>query len=81
GPEYWREKEEHGEFATDFWDELGKAGFHGLLIPEKYEGADMGLQEMGLAMETLCAEGCGMAGTWYLVVTAGMAAIALRESG
>jgi len=81
GPEYWREKEAASEFATEFWDELGEAGFHGLLIPEEYEGAGMGLQEMGLAMETLCAEGCGMAGTWYLVVTAGMAAIALRESG
>jgi len=81
GPEYWRERERAGEFAADFWDELGDAGFHGLLIPEEYGGADMGLQEMGLAMETLCAEGCGMAGTWYLVVTAGMAAVALRESG
>jgi acyl-CoA dehydrogenase len=81
GPAYWREREQAGEFAAGFWDELGEAGFHGLLVPEEYGGAGMGLQEMGLAMETLCAEGCGMAGTWYLVVTAGMAAVALRESG
>jgi acyl-CoA dehydrogenase len=32
-------------------------------------------------METLCAEGCGMAGTWYLVLTGGMAALGLREHG
>jgi len=81
GPEYWREKEEHGEFAQEFWDELGQAGFHGLLVPEEYGGAGMGMQEMGLAMETLCAEGCGMAGTWYLVLTAGMAAVGIRENG
>ncbi|WP_423751674.1 acyl-CoA dehydrogenase family protein [Salinirarus marinus] len=81
GPEYWREKEENGEFARDFWDELGDAGFHGLLVPEEYRGVGMGMQEMGLAMETLCAEGCGMAGTWYLVLTAGMAAVGLREYG
>ena len=81
GPEYWREKEEDGEFAQAFWDELGEAGFHGLLVPEEYEGAGMGMQEMGLAMETLCAEGCGMAGTWYLVLTAGMAAVGIREHG
>ena len=81
GPEYWREKEEDGEFAQEFWDELGAAGFHGLLVPEEYEGAGMGMQEMGLAMETLCAEGCGMAGTWYLVLTAGMAAVGIREHG
>jgi len=81
GPEYWREKEESGEFAGDFWDELAEAGFHGLLVPAEYGGADMGMQEMGVAMETLCAEGCGMAGTWYLVLTAGMAAVGLDKYG
>ncbi|ELY50319.1 acyl-CoA dehydrogenase family protein [Natronorubrum bangense] len=81
GPEHWREKEENGEFSTAFWNELGEAGFHGLLVPEEYDGAGMGMQEMGLAMETLCAEGCGMAGTWYLVLTAGMAAVGIRENG
>jgi len=81
GPEYWREKEEEGEFAQGFWDELAEAGFHGLLVPEEYDGAGMGMQEMGLAMETLCAEGCGMAGTWYLVLTGGMATVGIRENG
>jgi len=81
GPEFWREKEEAGEFAESFWDELAQADFHGLLIPEEYEGAGMGMQEMGVAMETLCAEGCGMAGTWYLVLTAGMAAVGIKEHG
>lgn len=81
GPEYWREKEEAGEFAQDYWDELADAGFHGLLVPEEYEGAGMGMREMGLAMETLCAEGCGMAGTWYLVLTGGMATVGIREHG
>jgi acyl-CoA dehydrogenase len=81
GPEYWREMEERGEFSEAFWDELAEAGFHGLLVPEEYGGAAMGMQEMGLVMETLCAEGCGMAGTWYLVLTAGMAAVGLNEHG
>ena len=81
GPEYWRNKEENGEFASDFWNELGEAGFHGLLVPETYDGAGMGMSELGLAMETLCAEGCGMAGTWYLVLTAGMATVGLKEHG
>ncbi|MFB6165877.1 MAG: acyl-CoA dehydrogenase family protein [Haloarculaceae archaeon] len=81
GPAYWREKEENEAFAQGFWDELAEAGFQGLLVPEAYDGADMGMQEMGLAMETLCAEGCGMAGTWYLVLTGGMAAVGIRENG
>ncbi|MFP4626613.1 MAG: acyl-CoA dehydrogenase family protein [Natronomonas sp.] len=81
GPEYWREKEESGTFAGEYWDALAEAGFHGLLIPDAYGGAEMGIQEMGTAMETLCAEGCGMAGTWYLVLTAGMATVGLRDFG
>jgi len=81
GPDYWREKERTGEFSEAFWDELAAAGFHGLLVPEAHGGAGMGTAEMGLVMETLCAEGCGMAGTWYLVLTAGMAAVGLREHG
>ena len=81
GPEYWREKEEAGEFAGEFWDALANADFHGLLVPDEYGGADMGMQEMGVAMETLCAEGCGMAGTWYLVLTAGMAAVGIERYG
>ena len=81
GPEYWREKEENEEFAEEFWNALSDAGFHGLMVPIEYEGAGMGMQEMGTAMETLCAEGCGMAGTWYLVLTAGMATVGIKEYG
>lgn len=81
GESYWRRKEEAGEFAGDFWDALAETGFHGLLVPEEYEGAEMGVEEMSIAMETLCANGCGMAGTWYLVLTSGMAALGVREFG
>ncbi|MDY7082641.1 MAG: acyl-CoA dehydrogenase family protein, partial [Halobacteria archaeon] len=81
GPEYWREKEEAGEYAHDFWDGLADAGFHGLLVPDDYGGAGMGMQEMGVAMETLCAEGCGMAGTWYLVLTGCMATAGIKAVG
>ena len=81
GPAYWRDKEAEGDFAAEFWNELADADFHGLLIPDEYEGAGMGMQEMGIAMETLCAEGCGMAGTWYLVLTAGMATLGIRDFG
>ncbi len=81
GPDYWHEKEEANEFAEGFWDELAAAGFHGLLVPAEHGGAGMGMGMMGLAMETLCAEGCGMAGTWYLVVTGGMAAVGIEAYG
>ena len=62
---------ERGEqrVRPEIWIELAEAGFHGLLVPEEYDSAGMEMQEMGLTIETLCAESCGMAGTWYLVLT------------
>lgn len=81
GPAYWREREEEGSFGSEFWTELADAGFHGMLIPEEYGGSEMGIDDMGVAMDALCANGCGMAGTWYLVLTGGMAAFGLREFG
>lgn len=81
GPEFWYEKEEAGEYAPDFWDALAEAGIQGALVPEQYGGAGMGMQEMALAMETLVAEGCGLPGVWYVVLTGTMAATAIREHG
>jgi len=66
GPEYWREKGERRVRP----EVLGRAvggRFHGLLVPEEYDGAGKGMQEMGLTMETLCAEGVAWParGIWY----------------
>ncbi len=67
-PEYWREKDERGEFAEEFYKALADAGFLGLLLPEEYGGAGYGMQEMVVGMEELCANGCGAGGVWYLVL-------------
>jgi len=68
-PEYWREKEENGEFAEEFFKAISKAGFFGIVIPEEYGGSGYGVTELLIAMEELAANGCGMAGVWYLVLT------------
>jgi len=69
GPEYWRKKEEKGEFGNEFWEALSVAGFTGLIIPEEYGGAGGGTTELMIAMEELAAGGCGMAGAWYLILS------------
>lgn len=81
GPEYWREHEEQEKFPSEYWEELTEAGFHGLLVPEEYGGAGMGMQEMGIAMQTLCEEGCGFAGAWFMVVNATMSPVELQKYG
>ena len=68
-PEYWREKEEKGEFAEEFFKAIAKAGFFGIIIPEKYGGYGYGFTELLIAMEELAANGCGMGGVWYLMLT------------
>ena len=68
-PAYWREKDLNEEFGEEFYKAISKAGFTGMIIPEKYGGAGEGMTELVIAMEELAANGCGMGGAWYLIIT------------
>ena len=81
GPEYWRGKEERGEFASEFWKVISQAGFTGIVIPEEYGGAGRGITELLIAMEELAANGCGLGGPWYLVLTEVFGAISVMRHG
>ncbi|MFN3384197.1 MAG: acyl-CoA dehydrogenase family protein [Archaeoglobaceae archaeon] len=80
-PEYWREKDAKGEFAEDFFKAIAKAGFFGIVIPEEYGGSGYGVTELLIAMEELAANGCGMAGVWYLVLTECFGALTIVRHG
>lgn len=80
-PEYWREKDLKEEFGEEFYKAIGKAGFTGMIIPEKYGGAGKGVTELLIAMEELAANGCGMAGIWYLVITEDFGGISIIRHG
>lgn len=67
--EYWLEKEEKKEFATEFWKDIVDAGFLGILIPEEYGGSGLTMEDLYLVIKTLCENGCGMAGNWYICLT------------
>ena len=58
-PEYWREKDESGEYPAEFIAEIGAQGFFGLPVPEQYGGMGLGLTELAVAMESLCRGGGG----------------------
>ena len=68
-PDYWHDKEEKGEFGTEFWKAISEAGFLGIVIPEEYGGSGLGMTELCLVIEELCANGTGMAGNWYICLT------------
>ena len=80
-PEYWREKEENGEFAEEFFKAIADAGFMGIVIPEEYGGSGYGMMELLIAMEELAANGCGMAGVWYMVLTEVFGALTIVRHG
>jgi len=80
-PEYWREKEEEGEFAEEFFRAIAKAGFFGIVIPEKYGGYGYGITELLIAMEELAVNGCGMGGVWYLMLTEVLGGLTILRHG
>src|SRR5215510_12510275 len=43
--EYWRERDESGEFAWDFYQAVADAGYLGITIPQEYGGN--GLHDQG----------------------------------
>jgi acyl-CoA dehydrogenase len=80
-PEYWREKDKNHMFPEDFWKALVEAGFVGIIIPEAYGGGGMSMFDMTLAMETLTSESCGLAGTWFLVLTTVFGGLSIVKHG
>jgi acyl-CoA dehydrogenase len=58
-PEYWRDKDETGEYPAEFIAEIGSQGFFGLPVPEAHGGMGLGLTELAVAMEALCRGGGG----------------------
>ena len=80
-PEYWRNKDRNHEFPEDFWKALVTTGLVSIAIPEKYGGGGMGMSETILAMETMTAESCGLAGTWFLCLTSVFGGLSLVKHG
>ena len=56
---YWREKDEKKEFPLEMWKAICDAGLCGITIPTKYGGSGLGMLEVAMAVETLCATGGG----------------------
>jgi len=59
GLDYWREIDAKKEFPAAAWQEICDAGLCGIAVPEEYGGAGLGMSEMAMAIEALCAAGGG----------------------
>jgi len=60
--EYWEQKDAAGEFPSDFFDSMAKAGWLGIAMPEQYGGAGKGIQEAAILLEEVAASGAAMNG-------------------
>jgi acyl-CoA dehydrogenase len=60
GLEYWRELDAHGTFPTEIWQAICDTGLCGVAIPEAYGGSGLGMLELAICVENLCAGGGGV---------------------
>ena len=60
--DYWRARDQAGEFPHDFHRALAEAGWLGLAMPTEYGGAGLGITEAALMMHTISASGAGLSG-------------------
>ena len=58
GGSYFAERGEKHEPTDELWRVLGKQGFIGINLPEKYGGGGAGLTELAIVCEQTAAEGC-----------------------
>ncbi|MHA1538143.1 MAG: acyl-CoA dehydrogenase family protein, partial [Alphaproteobacteria bacterium] len=54
---YWTDKARKNEFTQELWDRVAADGFLGIMVPEEYGGAGLGMMEMALLMEGLSNHG------------------------
>jgi len=59
GPDYWREKDAKKEFPAECWQAICDTGLAGAMLPEDLGGAGLGMVEIALIIEELCAGGGG----------------------
>jgi alkylation response protein AidB-like acyl-CoA dehydrogenase len=57
GEDYWLEMDRASGYPTEFVAEMTRSGYLGVLIPEEYGGAGLGVREAAAVMEEVCRSG------------------------
>src|SRR5215472_17284296 len=60
--DYWAEHDRHASYPWEFVRAFTDAGWLGVLIPEAYDGAGLGLTEAGLLLQAIARSGAGTSG-------------------
>ena len=75
---YWVECATKGVGVNAMWQELGRAGYLGVSVPEEYGGAGVSMVRLTILMEEMANQGVP---TLFLVISAGMGAIPIAKYG
>ena len=59
GLDYWRELDAKGVYPHEMWRAICDAGLCGVALPEEHGGAGLGMLDIALVVEALCAGGAG----------------------
>jgi acyl-CoA dehydrogenase len=60
--DYWLEKDNKAEYPNDFVKAFADNGWLGLMVPEQYGGAGLGVTEAAIMLHEICASGAGTSG-------------------
>jgi alkylation response protein AidB-like acyl-CoA dehydrogenase len=78
GHQWYSARARADERATELWDEIGRNGYLGVNIPERYGGGGRGISELALVLEELSAQGCPLL---VMIVSAAIGATVLAKFG
>ena len=59
GLDYWRDHDARQVYPTECWQAICDAGLCGAMLPERHGGGGLGMVELALIIEELCAGGAG----------------------
>ena len=59
--DYWRKRDETGEFPHELHQALARDGWLGVAMPTEYGGAGLGITEAAIMMQTVSESGGGIA--------------------
>jgi acyl-CoA dehydrogenase len=60
--DYWLDKDTRAEYPHEFVRAFADSGWLGIMIPEEYGGAGLGVTEAALMLHEICASGAGTSG-------------------
>ncbi|MDE8650980.1 acyl-CoA dehydrogenase family protein [Novosphingobium album (ex Liu et al. 2023)] len=60
GLDYWRALDADKAFPSEIWQAICDAGLCGVAVPQQYGGSGLGMLELAICVENLCAGGGGV---------------------